>query len=439
MNERARGHASPPLVATVLAGFALALTPRAQETPPAPHPVPVRPAAERPAPQEPAAGAESPTGQEPQGPRARGGRRGARGGGDRLVLPEFTPVAAPPPASLSGRQFFWFTMYPDLLAKFDPTTDEVVQKVKLNGGLFWSTELTHDRRRMLVVTNQQQSIEVVDLTTGTIVGSHLFQEEGFVLRIRDVRECPGGAHWLVRTDRVKKEIDRYAFEPAQWLLYDSKAQKVVQKLPRLPEQLDRGARLSADGTQWLASDDDGNLLFLDARTFEEQGRIDLKTPRFAGAGSLRLSGTDLLDGRDPARALMLFTEGDPVEKSRTTWGVVELDLARKRIVDVAEWGPSQRAWGLRVAPKKMVGAMMSGGRDDESRLVTFDLRTGKQLAETYEKFRPRRMLVAISPDADKLYVGVAGSDFEVFDANLKRLPTVELEGEVAGTIHVVDG
>lgn len=47
--------------------------------------------------------------------------------------------------------------------------------------------------------------------------------------------------------------------------------------------------------------------------------------------------------------------------------------------------------------------------------------------------------MAISPDADKVYIGVAGSDFEVFDGQLKRLKTVELDGEIVGTIHVVDG
>jgi hypothetical protein len=71
--------------------------------------------------------------------------------------------------------------------------------------------------------------------------------------------------------------------------------------------------------------------------------------------------------------------------------------------------------------------------------MLFDLTNGKKLVEVQEEFRPRRSLVAISPDADKIYIGVAGSDFEVFDAQLKRLGTVECEGEIVGRIHVVDG
>jgi len=178
-----------------------------------------------------------------------------------------------------------------------------------------------------------------------------------------------------------------------------------------------------------------------------QGKIDLKTPRHFGAGAIRLSGTDLLDRRDPARALMLFTSTDPVETRRTSWGLVELDLAGKKIVRVDEWGPSQSSWGLRVASRKPIGALMGGGGfgggdrngDNRSRLLLFDLTNGKKIAEAFEEFRPRRSLVAISPDGDKVYMGVAGSDFEVFDGQLKRLKTVELDGEIVGRIHVVDG
>lgn len=432
--------AAPALLATLLAWPC-----RTQEPVPAPTPAP------QPAPSEqgtPPPGAETrPQGPERQGPE-RSGRRG-RGREQSQELPEFTPVSAPSPLGLLGKQYFWFTMYPDLLVQYDPATDTVTRKVKLQGGMFWSSTLTHDRKRILVVTDQQQAIEVVDLAEGTVLATHPFKEDGVTLRVRDVRECPGGVHWFVRTERVKKEIDRYSFEPSQWLLYDSASKKIVRKSPRLPEQIERNAQLSADGASWTTQDDDGNVLFLDGRKFTETGRIDLRTPRFFGAGALRLSGTDLLDRRDPNRALMLFTSQDPVEKGRTCWGMVELDLQQKLVVDVQEWGPQVTAFGLRVAHKKLVAAAMSGSfggggggggeRDQRSRLLLYDLKNGQKLAEGYEEFRPRRSLVAISPDADKLYIGTAGSDFEVFDAQCKRMKTVELEGEVVGRIYVVDG
>lgn len=439
-----------------LCAFAFAATSQRpqQLAPVAPPPAAATPATATAVPQEPAPAAQPqdpPAGDAPErnGQGGPGGRRrgqGGPGGSQALTeFPAFTPVAAPSPAGLQGKQSFWFTMYPNFLAQFDPATDTVTRKVELKRGMFWSTHLTHDRKSILVVTDQQQSVEVVDLASGTVTSEHKFAEDGFILRIRDLRECPGGLHWLVRTERVKKEVDRYSFEAAQWLLYDVAGHKVERKLSRLPDAIERGAQLSADGTQWLATDDDGNLEFLDARTLKSQGKLELRTPRHFGAGAIRLGGTDLLDRRDPARALMLFTSTDPVETRRTSWGLVELDLANKKIVRVDEWGPNQSSWGLRVAAKKPVGALMSGGfggdrdGDNRARLLLFDLTNGKKLAEAFEEFRPRRSLVAISPDGDKVYMGVAGSDFEVFDAQLKRLKTVELDGEIVGRIHVIDG
>lgn len=383
---------------------------------------------------------------DPATPRERGRRGQGRGRGQgpggrdkqEFELPEFTPVAAPPLSGLEGKQYFWFCIYPHFVVQFDPATDKIVKRLQLANGMFWNTTLTHDRKRLLVVTDQQRTIEVVDFASASLVGTHSFQEEGYILRVRSVREMPGGRHWLVQTDRVKQEIDRYSFEKSQYLLYDSAEKKTLRKLDKLPEQWGRSARLSADGTHWLTSDRDGNLLFLGARKFEELAKIDLRTPRFFGAGPIRLGSTDLLDGRDPKRALMVFTSTDPVEKRRTNWGTVEIDLENKRIGKVTEWGPSVSSRGLRIAYSKRVGAMMSGRRDDKSHLQLYDLTTGERIAEAYEQFRPRRSLVAIAPDGDKVYIGTAGSDFEVFDADLKRLGDVELDGEIWGRIFVID-
>lgn len=412
------------------------------------HPVSPSPAAPAHPVEVPAPGpaAVTPPAATPPGPQGAQGKPQDKKGDDHELgeLPEFTPIAAPPLSGLQGKQYFWFGLYPDFLAQYDPVTDAVVRKVKLQKGMFWNLTLTQDRRHMLVVTDQQHSIEVVDLQKGESVALHPFQEENWILRIRDVRELPGGVHWLVRMDRVKTEVDRYSFEAPQWLLYDSAQKKVLKKVARLPEALDR-AQLLPDGATWQGQDDDGNFLLLDGRKLTEIGRIDLRTPRFFGAGPIRLMGNDLLDRRDPNRLRMLFSSSDPVEKSRSSWGVVELDLQKKQVVDVQEFGPQANAWGLRIAPKKMIAAGMTGnygmgsGNDTKSRLLLYDLRTGKKIAEAYEEFRPRRMLVAISPDADKVYVGVAGSDFEVFDQNLKRLKTVELDGEIYGRIFTIDG
>lgn len=352
-------------------------------------------------------------------------------------------TAQDPTSPEAPRATFWFATYPDSLTQFDPATDQVLRKVKLRGGMFWSVELAHDQKRMFVVTDRQSKVEIVDLQRGEVVDEHVFAEDGYVIRVRSLMEIPGGAKWYVRTDRIKKEIDRFSFEPSEWLLYDTATKKVEKKSKQLPKAIRNGARISPDGTKWHVGTEDGDLSIVDPETNKEVARIDLHTPRFAGAGPLRLSGEDLLRGRDPNRYRALFTSTDPVQKNRTTWGVAELDLVTNQIAEVVEWGNEQGGWGMEISAGGTRGATMSGGfgerSDRGSRLQIFDLTNGKRLAEGYEQFRPRRRLVAISPDGNKLYVGVAGSDFEVFDAQCRRLKSVELDGEISGQIHVVDG
>ena len=344
-------------------------------------------------------------------------------------------------ATPGPRASFWFATYPDFLTQFDPVTDQVLRTVKLRGGMFWDVELAHDERRMFVVTSQQTKIEVVDLQKGEVVDEHGFAEEGFVIRVRSLLEVPGGAKWYVRVDRVKREIDRFSFEPSEWLLYDLATRKVEKRQKELPKALRGGARISPDGRSWHVSTEDGDLAIVDPATDKETARIDLHTPRFAGAGALRFSGQDLLFGRDPVRYRALFSSSDPIEKNRSTWGVMEIDLVANRVAQVTEWGVDPGIWGLQISANGRRAAAMSGGFGERSergaRLQVFDLETGKRLAEAYEQFRPRRRLVAISPDGSKFYVGVAGSDLEVFDAQCRRLKTVEFDGEISGQIHVV--
>ncbi|MBK8098600.1 MAG: hypothetical protein IPK26_15930 [Planctomycetes bacterium] len=405
----------------------VAALPAQEPTPPAPPTTP------------PAAGA-PPATQDPEKPKPAADKPPAEKPPEQPLV----PIPAPPLAGLLGKQYFWFGMYPDFMAKYDPVIDQVVHKVKLRHGMFWDTTLTHDRKKFLVVTDSQKTIEVVDTVSGTVLDEHTFTEKDFVLRVRDVRELPGGTHWYVRIDRVKKLIDRYAFEPSQWLLYDVAGKKIEKRLKKLPDLLDRGAQISPCGAFWHAYDDDGDLVIHDARTFAEVGRVDLHTPFVTGAGPIRTMGNDLLDRRDPDRYRLLFTMDDPVQKNRTNWGIVDVDVKNRAVTNVIEWGPQVSAWGLRIAYKKNIAAAMSGGfggggEDRKARLLLYDLTTGRKIRETYEEFRPRRSLVAISPEGDKIYIGVAGSDFEVFDGNLQRLKNVELEGEIWGQIHTLDG
>ncbi len=348
---------------------------------------------------------------------------------------------APPPAASPSAKF-WFACYPDFLVEFDPKTDAVVRKVKLQNGMPWGVTLLFDRQHFAVITDQQQKIEVVDCKAGAVTAVHDFREDGYIIRLRGITELPGGAQWYVRTERIKKLPDRYEFEPGQNLLYDVVAKKVVRKLRRLPPILQRGARIAPDGASWHVFDREGNLQIVDPKTLKETAKIDLATPQFAGQGRLQLGRTDLWFGRDPKRYRMLCTFSDPVQHNRSSWGFVDIDLEQHTIAQMVEWGQGPSGFGTFVSRDAKVAVAMNGGfggGDRKTTIQVYDLTSGKKLREFESEFRPRQALAAIAPDGSKLYIGGAGSDFQVYDTvTLQRLRTVEFDGEVYGQVHVVD-
>lgn len=135
------------------------------------------------------------------------------------------------------RSQFYFAIYPNFLAQYDPQSDRIVQKIPFENGMMWDVELLHDRKHFAVVTDQQRKIEIVDLEQGKVTEVHDFTKPDTIIRIRSMQEIPGGRQWYVRVDRVKKGLDRYTFDPPQTLLYDRIEKKVVrtEKTARDPE------------------------------------------------------------------------------------------------------------------------------------------------------------------------------------------------------------
>jgi hypothetical protein len=338
---------------------------------------------------------------------------------------------------------FWWATYPDFMVQYDPVSDQVVRKIQLQNGMPWGVTLAHDRQRFFVITDQQRKVEVVDRQAGAVTSVHEFVEDGYIIRVRSVMEMPGGTQWYVRTDRIKKLVDRYAFEPSQYLLYDTAEKKVVRKLRRLPEALRRGARISPDGSKWHVFTPEGDLAVLDPATLKEVAKVDLTTPLYSGMGRLQIGRQDLFDGQNPKKYRMLCTLSDRVQRNRTTWGYVDIDLETNKVSDLVEWGQGPSGFGTFVAKDAKLAVAGGGGGgsgDRRSRITLYDLETGKKLRETFEEFRPRQNLAGISPDGRKIYVGGAGSDFQVYDSEtMQKIKTIELDGEINGQIFVLDG
>ncbi len=349
--------------------------------------------------------------------------------------------------------YFWFRMWPDFIAKFDPVTDTVVAKVQTRHGIGYDIDVTHDRKSIVIVTDKQACIEVIDIASAKVVDEYSFKQEGFIVRVQGFEEVPGGKQWYVRLDKIKEYKDHYDTKETEWVLYDLPTRKISGKpMKELPEAIRRGARISPDGTRWHVRGKD--LVIIDPGTMQEEGKVELSRPLYGGMGPISLSGDDLYDGKKPGFMKTLYTMRDPVASNRTLAGVVEIDLVNKKIVDLKEWGWSPRFGGFggpimtrdrtRVVTQQFGRGFGGGGgdeaRDPEVTLATYDLTTGAKLIEGTTKLpRSAVHLAAIAPDGSKTYFTGRGHEFIVLDAKHQYLKTVELQGEIDDPILPLDG
>jgi len=361
-----------------------------------------------------------------------------------FVCPLVAPaqVSSTPEAATKGKVYFWMTLWPSRIVKFDPATDKVVGEISLENGLQFGVRLSWDKKRFLAITGQRTVVEVVDRAQMKVVDTHTFAKPGYIIRVDRVMECPGGTHWFVRVDKVKQAKDHYVIEEPEWWYYNLADKKVELVGPRLPKELRGSVQISPDGKNWHVFGRD--LRILDGATREEIGRIDLHTPRYWGTGALRVRTDDFFDGKKPGKYRLMYSMQDPVQKSRRLAGLVDLDYVNLEIDRVIEWGADPGGFGMAVskdhkwgyATKRLGGGRGRGGssEDPDSKIVRYDLTTGQKAGEMFYRFRPRQRLAAASPDGEKFYIGGAGNDFQVFDKDFKFLKTVVFPGDLAGRI-----
>lgn len=364
----------------------------------------------------------------------------------KVSVASSTPTAEAAEAK-TGKSYFYFRVAPDLLLKYDPVTDKEVARVRFNHGVGGSTYLSHDRKRLFVTTGKRAIVEEVDLATMTVVDEHDFRENGYIVRLRSIKECPGGKLWYVSMNRIKVNLDTFDILDPEYVLYNREESEVVKRLRELPREIRSGARISPCGTKWHVFGSD--IKILDAETLKEEGKIDLSTPRFTGMGPLSVrGGTDLFRGKNPDAYRLIYSMRDPVKTGRTTYGLVDISIKDKKVTKITEWGwaPSSFRWLLSadgsVGVASASGFRSRGGGnlagDPTVNLVRWDMIKGKKLAERRTIVRNGLRLGAFSPDGKKAYLQGRGHEFWVFDENLKHIKTVENAGEIMGSVYVVD-
>ncbi len=344
----------------------------------------------------------------------------------------------------AGKAWFYIRMWPDKLVKFDPATDTVAKTLSTRHGVCHGLTLTHDRSKFLMITGQRTKIEVVSLAEFETIEEHDFAETGWIHRIDEIMEIPGGEKWYVKIDRVESKPDRYLIQEPQWLLYNIAEKKIEKRMKELPRAIRRGARISPDGAKWHVFRD--GITILDPKTLEEEGKIDLQTPLYTGLGPISIQGDDFFDRQNPAAYRFVYSMRDPVRENRTLYGLVDIDVDGRKVAKLTEWGASPRVWRFLLTEDRTRGFGTKGGRDRGQQsdgddpittFVTYDMTDGKKLRETRVATRNGLNLAAISPDGEKLYLTGRGHELVVHGSDHSYVKTIEMGGETDGQIVVV--
>lgn len=337
------------------------------------------------------------------------------------------------------KAYFWFRMWPDKVVKYDIEKDEVVLELTTRNGVCHSMQLTHDKTKFLVVTGKETKIEILDAVKGEFVDQHSFEVPEYIVRIDDIREIPGGTHWYVKINRVKREIDHFVVEEPEWLLYNHTEWEIEKRMKELPEAIRRSARISPDGKKWHVMRSD--ITIIDPDSMKEEGKIELSKPLYTGMGPISVTGEDFYDWKNPNAYRMMYTMRDPVKRDRRLAGIVDIDLVEHKIANLTEWGAAPRVWRFYMTSDKKRGIAtrstgerrnQGNGDDPISTIVTYDLETGKKLKETRVELRNGLRLAGISPDGGKLYFMGRGHELVLFDRDHKPLRTIEMDGELDG-------
>ena len=340
------------------------------------------------------------------------------------------------------KAYFWFRIWPDFHVKYDIEKDEVVAKVQNKHGIAHGTDLSHDRRKLFVTTGQRKVVEVLDLATATIIEEHDFDELGYVNRVADIKEIPGGTHWYVKLDRIKRNLDHYVVEKPQWLHYEVATKKILERMKELPKPIRRGARISPCGTKWHVFR--GDITIIDPETLKEEGKIELSRPLYSGMGPISVRGEDFYDNKNHDAYRMMYSMRDPVKRNRSLIGIVDIDIKGRKIAGLREWGPDPRVWGFRLTRDRKLAIGQKRGynrnrdvQDPDTVFVTYDIEKGEKLRETRTVVRNGLGMSGISPDGKKIYLSGRGHELVIFDGDHQYSKTVVLDGETDGRFITV--
>ena len=343
------------------------------------------------------------------------------------------PMGSGPAALTAQESARWYIgTYTNDILVWDEASEQIVDRIEMNNFIPTGIVVNEAKDRLYVREASAQRFEVVDLERGVVTDELTLSEGDVSVRIGGFAPHPSDERAAMFVKRYTKLDDRYVVEGPFMVEYDLRAKQVTDTIP-WPDDEQRenvGFRYSPDGrTLYLFTDD---IIALDAETFEEVDRWEISQPLEPGLGrtSFGLSqGTYDEDGV----ATSLFRMTDPAQ-NRRMMGIARVRLSEKE-VDFYTLGEAQPVSRFNVAPggEKAYALYSEIGRYE---FWEFDL-VGRRVARRVPFAGRPRMGLQVSADGQKLYVHVAGSTIDVYDAaTFEHLRTVTFDADMTGVAVV---
>lgn len=292
------------------------------------------------------------------------------------------------------------------LQVIDCETDTVIKTLPVYSDYIMQSTYSHDGKRYYL--SAQHSIYVFDTATHTLVDTFRFSSESNKVTIIGLAVSPDNKKLYLSANIVKKKqnIPKLNVVPPQLIVYDIAQKKMVKNYP-IPQMVFQILVLQNDENKLLLLGAD--LVVLDLKSGKVEKKVGIMNPSEGEEGKNCLA---IWDNSSPGDHGVFTTP----YYTATGMGYFFIDRKSGK-VDMLQGKDIWFEYSTTLSPDKkyLYGVM------DE--LIKMDAATGETIKAVPVK-QGTCYAINITSDGKKLYVGPAGADVSVYDAETLELLTV---------------
>jgi hypothetical protein len=337
------------------------------------------------------------------------------------------------PVPSGGDGTFYVGTYAKNVLVIDEATFTVRDTIPVTVGIPYRMALSANRQRIYVTEPNMEKVEVLDLAARRSLGQFTLSTPEKQVRIWAMNVDPRDRFAVLLVKTYVKKLDRWEIGPPRLLRFDLERRVVTDTIPWPQGQERENAQIifSPDGASlYFFSADD--VLVFDTQTLRQVDRWELGRTLFEeGVGRIGAGfNTDIYE--EPGFYTQLFRVTDPVNR-RALMGVARMDLMN-RTMDWYPLGPSEQvSFSLAPGRQRAYGIHNEIGNYE---FWAFDLANRRVESKVQFRGRPRMGLI-VSSNGSQLYIGVAGSTIDRYDARtFQPLGTVDLRADMTRWILV---